>query len=798
MKALILKELKSVFCSPAGAFSALAFLLIMGAMLWGFSGKYNFIDNGYANMSLFFGIAPMILAIVIPALTMRLFSEEKRNKTFQILKARPISLIAIYFSKFLASFIFIVIVILSTAIYVFSLSELSNPKGNIDLECIIISYLSLILLSAVFISIGLFSSSLTKNQIVALIISIILCFFTFYGFDLLAGFFQSGKYRNQLSSLGLFYHYKNMQRGVVQINNIQTIFNYLLTFIAASLIYLSFPQRRILINYILTISILNIFIYFLPIIQFDFTADKRYTISDYSKKILEQVDDKSPIEVNVYLEGGLNAGFQYLQSATKDILSDFNKYANNNILVKYINPYQNANSNNVLYKRLYDRGMSGITLNEVDREGKVSRKIIYPYAEITNSKDTLVVSLLKNISGNNAEENLNASIESLEFEFIDAIKLLQQQEEKAIAFIDGHRELPRTYVYDAEEALSKYYSINRGEIGTDVSVLNQFDAIIIAGPLSSYTEAEKYIIDQYIMNGGKVMWLIDGVYYSHSDLAAKGESASMKNDVNLDDLLFNYGVRINPDLIQDAQCLSTYLIADDNMQSSSLVPSYFQPLLMPSPDHPVTKDIKDIKASFVSSIDIVNNTSDVKKKILLTSSANTHLVKVPDIIDFDTERIQNTPHYFDQQFLPVAVSLEGHFGSAFQHRAIPDSVTTIDTQRLDESKNTRMIVISSADIISNEIQGKGEKTEVLPMGYDRVSQQQYGNRDFIVNAVNWLTDDDGLMALRTKQQRLYVLNKKRAFETRDGYAVLNIGIPILFMALIIGGTFIYRKRKYSK
>jgi ABC-2 type transport system permease protein len=444
-----------------------------------------------------------------------------------------------------------------------------------------------------------------------------------------------------------------------------------------------------------------------------------------------------------------------------------------------------------------EKGMPGIILNEMDREGKASRKVIYPYAEVSNEKDTLVVPLLKNRAGYTAEENINASVESLEFEFTDAIRLLGQDGFKTVAFIEGHNEIQRAYVYDAEELLSKYYFVNRGEIGNNMNILNDFDVVIIAGPLSEYNEIEKYILDQYIMSGGKILWLVDGTFYSHQDLAQSGHSASMKNNTNLDDMLFSYGVRINPDLIQDKQCVSTYLMNDSEVQSALAIPSYFQPLLIPSQNFPVTKNIRDVKAGFASSIDIVNNSPAIRKNILLTTSASTHLVKVPEIIDFDITKIQDAPNYFDQQFVPVAVSLEGEFSSVFQNRMIPDSVKTDGHETIDKSKHTKMIIISSSDIITNEIQGQGKDSQILPMGYDKISQQQFGNRDFIVNAVNWLTDDAGLMQLRAKQQKLYILNKKEAYENRNKYALINISLPILFILLIMSIVILHRKRKYE-
>lgn len=797
MKALVLKELRTVFCSSSGAFFSLAYLLVMGGLLWFFSGKYNFVDNGYADMVYFFDLSAVLLAFLIPALTMRSFSEERKNKTLDILRARPVSVFGIYWSKFFAIFIFILVTLLPTLIYVYSLSRLANPVGNIDLSSIAASYISLILLILVFISAGLFGSVISRNQIVALISSVVLCFFVLYGFDLCAGLFLSGKTQSVISSLGLSYHYKLMQRGVIQLKDVLVITNYSILFVILSVFFLE-RNMRILFRFLCLIVVLNIGFYFIPNYRIDFTADKRYTLSDYTIDLLDSVGNEQSVTVDIYLTGDLNYGFQRLQNAVNDILNDYGRYANNGLSIKYVNPYLDKSSASDIYDIMSDRGMPGIVLNEMDREGKASRKMIYPYAQLSNGKDTLVVSLLKNIAGYTAEENINASIEGLEFEFTDAIRLLGQKEPKEIAFIEGHNEVPQAYVYDAEDILSKYYFVNRGQIGNDVNILNGFSAVIIAGPLLKYSETEKYVLDQYIMSGGKVLWLIDGAFYSHQDLASTGRSASMKNETNLDDMLFSYGVRINPDFIQDRQCVSTYLIGDDNMKSAVMVPSYFQPLLIPSQDFPITKNIRDVKAGFASSIDIVNSSPDIRKNILLTSSANAHLVKVPELIDFDVERIQNQQGYFDQQFIPVAVSLEGEFSSVFQNRAIPDSVKAGNHRTISRSNHTKMVIVSSSDIITNEIQGKGESSQVLPMGYDRVSQQQFGNRDFIVNAVNWLTSDDGLMQLRTKQQKLYVLNKKEAYENRDKYAVLNIGLPVLFILLLMGSVIMYRKRKYEK
>lgn len=795
MKALVLRELKSVFYSPAGAFFALAFFLVSGFMLWLFPGSYNIIDGGYADMSRFFNIAPVLMIVLIPALTMRLYSEEKRNKTIDILASRPVHLLEVYFSKFLATFLFASVTLLCTSIYVYFIYQLANPVGNIDTGSITASYFSLFLLAAVFISIGLFGSAVTRNQIVALVVSIFICLFVFYGFDLLSGLFISGKAKAVVASLGLNHHYELMRRGVIQFSDMIVVLNLLILFVLLFVMIYKI-NRRIIYLFISIISILNIIFFFIPNNRFDFSADKRYTLSEYSLNLLKNLDKDQSLTIDIYLTGDLNYGFQRLRNETDNILSDFNRYANCDIKINYRYPYQDNISLNDTYQNMTNRGMPGIMLNETDREGRLSKKIIYPYAGITNNKDTLIVPLLKNIAGNTAEENLNMSIESLEYEFIDAIRLLYQTKPKSIAFIEGHGELSRTSLYDAEELLSKYYSINRGEIGNNINILDDFNAVVIAGPLLKFSNAEKYILDQYIMRGGKILWFIDGAFYSHEELARLGYSASMKNDLNLDDMLFTYGVRINPDLIQDMQCVSSFFVTNDS-QSTVLVPSYFQPLLMPSPDFPVTKNIRDVKAGFASSVDIVNNSPEIRKNILLTTSGKTHLVKVPEPINFDASDIQNQPDYFGMAYVPVAVSLEGRFNSAFANRAIPDSIKADAYKTVKQSQDTRMVIVSSSDIITNELQGQGEDTQVLPMGYDRASKQLFGNREFIVNAINWLTDDEGLMQLRAKQQQMYLLNKSTSYENRDKYAILSILIPVVIMSLIMGGVFLYRKRKYE-
>lgn len=801
MRILIRKELTSILCSGIGLFFGLIFLVGSGLLLWFFEGNFNILDAGYASLDKFFTLSSILLLLLTPALTMRLIAEEKRDRTLDMLRSRPISISIIVLSKWLSSLLFVSLVLLPTIIYVYTLSVLVTLSGSFDMGVICISYFSLIGLSGVFIAVGIFASSLSKNQIVAFVIALLLNFLIYFGFDLLSTLFQTGNVRFSVASFGLFYHLAQIQRGVISINNIWVLINYMLIIYLITIYVLTLKNRsvnkKLLVSGVILLS-LNIIMLFLPNIQFDLTVDKRYTISDYSKELVSTLSEKNApsVKINVYLEGNLNYGFQRLKNASNQFLNDLNHYANYKVDISFIDPSSLNVTREDLPEYMAKRAMPPIMLNEVDRDGKLSKQLIYPYAEVVVNRDTLQVPLLKNIKGNTAEENLTASIVNLEFQFVDALRLFLKNESQEIAFIEGHGELSRAHVYDAEEALAKYFFVNRGQITNNPSVLDNFKVVIIAGPIQKYSEAEKYILDQYLMKGGRILWLVDGAYVSLNDLANKGQSASMRNETSLEDLLFTYGVRIEPNFVQDSQS-SQILVQSPAQAQPVTIPWYYSPLLLPSLDNIITKDITEVKAAFVSSLDLLNKSKSLTKNILLTTSQYSRIIPVPEMINFDVESIQSTTNYFKDSYLPVAVALSGKFQSAFTNRIIPDSVEVGEYKTRVESDNTKMIVVSSSDIIKNEVVGEGEASEVLPMGYDRASGRRYGNKEFIVNAVNWLANDDEWMELRSKTQQLNLLDKKLIYDNRMKYTLLNVLFPVGFLIFILGSVSVWRRYKYS-
>lgn len=537
--------------------------------------------------------------------------------------------------------------------------------------------------------------------------------------------------------------------------------------------------------------------------RIDLTAEKRYSISDNTKKLLRNLDNE--LKVTVYLDGDLNSGFLRLRKATKEMLDEFNVYAEHGVSYEFVNPSAATSSEerNKKYAELEKRGLRQIPVYDKDEEGKSVMKIVFPWAEISYKRgdDTVVaaVNLLKNLAGKSGGENLNLSVQSLEFELTNTIRMITSSGLTKIAFIDGHKELPEPYVWDSYTKLSEYYQVDRGVIGTDPSILDPYKAIVIAGPQEKFSEQDKYVIDQYIMNGGKVLWLIDGVKISLDSLSSYSETVGVAHDVNLSDQLFKYGVRINPVLLQDVQCalVPVNMSREGDQPKFEPAPWYYSPLLLASPFHPVSKNITPVKSEFVSSIDFVGNRENVKQDVLLITSTGTHVQNVPSIVSMDIINIEKNGVHFNAQNKIAAVSMEGIFPSVFANRMIPNGITT-NKPTVFESKPTKMIVVADGDIIKNDIDGQGSKYIPMPLGYDRYMNQQFGNSEFVLNAVNYLTDDDGWMELRSREIALRLLNKPAIIGQRKFWQWVNVLLPLAMLGLFGLGFHFFNKRRYTR
>jgi len=556
------------------------------------------------------------------------------------------------------------------------------------------------------------------------------------------------------------------------------------------------PRDVAFLIFLVVIIAISFFYFF----RIDLTSDRRYSVANQTKNLMTSVE--APLKVIVYLDGDLNPGFQRLKKSTVELLDELSVYSNKNIEIRYENPSL-ANSTEEReknYMELQHRGLTPTAVYERDKEGKSIQKVIFPWIEISYKGKIVPISLLRNIRGNSGEENLNISIENLEFEITDGIRRLVNTKVAKIAFLEGHGELTDAETFDICKSLSRYFQIDRGKLATDASILDNYKVLIIAKPTQLFSETDKYIIDQYIMNGGRVLWLIDGVRVSKENLSTHGLSPALELDLNLNDILFRYGVRINPVILQDVQCTNVPV----NIAPAGATPQFeptpwfYAPLLLTSSEHPVTRNITEVRSEFCSGIDIVGDNKKMKAQLLLATSDNTHIIGTPTTIDMSQTPKANDKTYFNLGYVPVAVSVEGVFESDFANRMTPIGLTnTLPIRQL--SVPTRQIVVADGDIIRNETTGKTTcDSTVIPLGFDRYMNQQFGNKEFILNSVLYLADNEGWMQLRNRTLKLRLLNKKITNEERITWQLVNVLIPIGLLLIFGIGYQAIRKRKYTK
>ena len=462
-------------------------------------------------------------------------------------------------------------------------------------------------------------------------------------------------------------------------------------------------------------------------VRWDLTDDKHYSLSESSKKMLSILDHRA--EVTLLLGGDLNAGFRRLKKATEETLEELAVYAD----IRVKDGWSAAQENGLMDSL----GLRPIVIHEREQNGKTAQTTVYPYAIIEYNGKRAVVTLLKNTRGLSGEENLNASIEQLEFAFMEALHLLQQTETPRVAILEGHGEPDEAHTYDLMSALSKYFQVDRGSVTmneltnerVNAHILDGYKAVIVVNPQTAFSEQERFIIDQYIMRGGAVLWSLNGVKLSEEVLQREGFTPILPLDLGLTDMLFRYGVRVNPALVQDIQCLPIPVNVSSDPQQPNLqpMPWTYAPLLLTSQGSPITKDLGQVMSTFVSPIDAVGGEDGIEKRILLATSTASRVTATPGEVDLnDLNPDVNT---FAYQYVPVAVSMEGSFPSAFAHRMAPEGIETDEPIRQSSAK-TRQVVIGSGSVLINETM----KNQALPMGYDRYSGMQFSNRDFATNA----------------------------------------------------------------
>ncbi len=543
---------------------------------------------------------------------------------------------------------------------------------------------------------------------------------------------------------------------------------------------------------LVSVNIIGNFLFF----RIDLTAEKRYSISDASRELAGSLNDV--VYFKVYLDGELPPGFRRLRNATRELLDEFRIYAGGNIEYEFVDPSAEPEEKKrlELYKQLARKGLLPTNLEEREKGGS-SQKIIFPGAIASFGGEEIPVQLLKSRLGSSPEEMLNTSVENLEYEIAGVLRRFTRTGgAPRIGFLRGHGELDNKHISDAARALNEYYNVDTVFIGGRLDALKDHRLLIIAKPTLSFDEKDKFVIDQFIMRGGRVLWLIDRMQAEMDSLGQTGTTVAIPYELNLDDQLFRYGARVNTDLVMDLQAAPIPVVTGyvGNQPKQELLPWYYFPLLESTDNHPIVRNLNAVKTEFPSSVDTIDVTG-IKKTVLLAGSQYCRLQLPPARISMNILQQEPDPATFPRRHVPIVLLLEGNFRSLYENR-LPDTIAKdpgIGFRAAGDS--SKMIVAGDGNLIESQVSKKGA---IYPLGYDRFSQQQFGNRNFILNAADYLCDDTGVLALRAKEFRLRLLDAGKLNEQGTIIRWANVVLPLLLL-WIAGWLFhLGRRRRFQR
>ena len=783
MYALLKKELRLFLGSLAGYLIIASFQIINWLWLWALNTDSNILDSGFADLTQFFNSTAWLLICIVPALTMKSFSDEFQTGTIEILKTKPLSYWDLILGKFTAIVIIIGLMLLPSLFYVYSIYSLAVPVGNIEFGSLIGSYIGLLFLAAAYTSIGIYISSLSKSSLISLLATIVLCFFLFTGILEFASMIPD----LNLESIALQTHFTSISRGVIALRDL--FYFILVIFLFLSLTYYSIsakknkPKLFYSLVIILLLSITNANVYQ----RFDLTQDKKYTLSLSSVHILENIDE--PAVLRIYLEGDFPPEFKRLQLETKQLTEEL-KAINSNLKILFIDPKNKINE-------LVKKGLAPSRLT-VEENGVISESIILPWATVSYKNKTENISLLKNSNPlDSQEKQLENSIQNLEYAFVNALKNVSSKKEKSIAVLSGNGEFEDMYLYSLLENLGSKYHLAKFTLDsikknpkTTFSHLNSYNLALIAKPTIAFSEEEKYALDQYLLQGGKTIWMLDHMHAEMDSLRSNGKMLSYPRNLNLDDFFFRYGARINQNLIKDLYA-SKIALATGNTGNKTNFKNFiwlYSPLVTPIHNHPIINNINPVHFSFVSSIDTLKNS--IKKTVLLKSSKLSKEVQTPSIIELNTVLEKPDPKNYNNGNKTLALLLEGSFTSAYKDRLKPFQIQNPK----EIGVPSKMILIADGDIGKNQI----HNGKPLELGIDKWTQEYYGNKEFLLNSIEYLLNDTGLISIRSKEIKLKLLDKNKIIQHKTFWQFLNLCIPLLIIVLFASLYYYTKKRKYGK
>lgn len=527
----------------------------------------------------------------------------------------------------------------------------------------------------------------------------------------------------------------------------------------------------------------------------DLTEDKRFTLANPTKEMLNSLEDI--VYVDVLLEGEFPAGFKRLQRSVKEILDDFRSESGGFIDYTFTDPNIGTVDNvNMRREQMAQDGIVPTNLRIKERDG-TEEKMIYPYAKMQYKGRTAVVDFLDENAAGNPEEQLNTSISQLEYKFANALFKLETGVRETVAFTVGHGELNEYERQDMVRSLSPFYNVGTFHMDSSTVIPQQVKSLIIAKPKAPFSDRDKFLLDQYIMNGGKVIWLIDRLNVELDSLRRNNSYVARDYDLDLEGMLFKYGARINPDLVLDLQCSRIPMVIDPNGKTD-LFPWYYNPIIIPRNNHPMIKSLDGINLMYPSSIDTVKTKTDVKKTILLTTSEYGRIQPNITRLNFEILRYDPDPAKFNKPNIPIAVLLEGQFPSFFENRVtenMRNMLSDIDQEFKNVSVPTKMLVVSDGDVAKpfyNPVTG-----QYFKVGFNPYERYTFANEDFLLNAIEYLKDEKGIIEARNKEIKLRLMDTAKAESEKTMWQLVNIVLPLLFLGIFGFFYNLWRKRKYA-
>jgi gliding-associated putative ABC transporter substrate-binding component GldG len=530
--------------------------------------------------------------------------------------------------------------------------------------------------------------------------------------------------------------------------------------------------------------------------RFDLTADKRYTLSETSLTIVSEVQE--PLYIDVFLEGEFPGEFKKLQTETQQLLEEF-KAENPNIIFQFVNPLEDEEQREATIQSFLERGLTPVNVT-VNDKGQQTQEVVFPWAVATCGDRVVKVPLLKNMMGASTAEKVVSSVQHLEYAFANAINTVAKAKQKKVVILNGNGELEDRYIANFITAVRENYYIGPFTLDSvakspneTLKYLNKYDLAVIAKPTEAFSDEEKQVLDQFIINGGKTLWLVDQVNMEMDSLYNQtGSNLAFPRDLGLNDMFFKYGVRIRPDLIFDLQNTPIALATGEQGSATQYTqyPWFYSPLIYPTIKHPMVSNLDGIKFDFASPIEVLGN--DIKKTVLLQSSPVSRLVGTPAQVSLEIVSLRpEQKEFVGKGNYPVAVLLEGPFHSMYENRVLPFKDVTFKNL----GKANKMIVVSDGDIIKNQLDKDGQPLE---LGYDKWTNNLYANKEFMMNCVNYLLDDNGLINIRSKEVDLPLLDKQKVYDNYTYSQVVTVAVPIVILLLFGVAFTLLRKRKYSK